>query len=269
MHYREDEIALLVSRGDLALQDEHIRNCPVCRRRFLFLREMHEGFVRESMNPPDRRIASGLEPVEPAREIHLKLFTSAVELHDIEQGRTVVLLAAEDDLENGADANTTTVFVSEKERIIMRAVPDRQGTYRLFVLADDPGKRDCVLIAVVDADGERAVVATDHQGVAQLSSASPIPWKHTSVHLRLPIARFRPDGTCPSDSPDAAGNYSLVVQEKDDMVRLVLQGGGAREPGYVLLVDSDGSTDLLLLVGATVSVTPPRMARVATMSIFH
>jgi hypothetical protein len=268
MHYREDELTLLVSRTDIASQDEHLKECAACRERFHFLRQMHEAFVRESMNPPDPRISSILDTAERTDEIHLKLFNPAIELPDFDQHHTVTLLAAEDS-PHTMDANAATVFASEKDNILVRAVPDHQGAYRLYVLADDPAKRDGVLVTIIDAGGEKAVVAINHNGTGILHSVIPISWKSVSVHLSLPVGSFRSDGTSRFEIEDSSHGCSVHIDTAGDTVRLAFQCEGLHTPARVLLMTSDGSTEIIQLIDASASLAREKMSHIAAMHVFY
>lgn len=268
MHYREEEITLLVTRADLAEQDEHLKGCPICRARFDFLQQVHGAFVRESANPPDPRIVAAVGADTTPHEIHLRLFSPAAELTGFGEDNQIVLLAAQDNYRGEETRVAVAVFASETDGTILRVVEEGDGIYQLFLLADDEQKRNLVLLGIVTPAGDRALLATDEHGTASCRTREKIAWAEASVVLYLPLAAFDLNGRCSDGTRLTANDVRLEVEVKEEFTHLHVESAGASVPRRVLLVYADSGAETVELTAGSVQVPGNRADTLIAIRVF-
>lgn len=168
----------------------HVQTCPGCRSVESGLRQFHEALSAGTRPDPDllRRMMEEVLPLP--RVIRLSPYHARPDVRMAPGGHTTVLAAMTPKQHLPALDETVATLASEPDKTLVRIRREGQEhAYRMYVLSDDPRKRDSVLVSlpalgdfVTDRNGQVAFeIRAEHE---------PSDWAQVEGLLKLPVAVF-------------------------------------------------------------------------------
>jgi hypothetical protein len=245
LHYTEEQLEALIRRPSAAEADDHLRVCPMCKSKHEFLMQFHEAFAEELVKPVDARIER-LAQQRSANIIELKPYQASVDISQIGIGEKTLLLAAQHIEEDTARYVAVGTFASLEAKTLVRVVHDRmQGTYRIFVLAQDLDHMRHVLVVIRRTDGQTTRLVTDASGMSVLNVTDAPDWKNCLVLVYTPVASFKIDEQ--TNLKDI--NSGLIdCHEEGDTVVLSLTSEARGTINHVVFVRAKGKVELRTVV---------------------
>lgn len=241
----------------LAELRSHLQQCSGCRAVEEGLRQFHEELRRAPGSSPDA-VPRMMEAILPTpRVIRLHPYHAKPHAGALNSSYTTVLAAMTVKSHAPQLNETVATLASEPEQTLVRIRREgREHSYRMYVLADDPRKRDCVVVSL-PAVGE---FVTDQNGQVSFeigASDEPVDWGQVEGFLKLPVAVFSFHA---ADLPLAhairhnagKGTEEYVVELDVDDGRLCIRvrgGEGSNIPTTALLKMASGISVATLVHG--------------------
>jgi len=227
----------------------HLHACPGCRAVEAGLRQFHAA-LREGEGVDPALVRRMMDEILPApRVIRLHQYRARPDARIVGAKHTTVLAAMSPKPQPHTLHGTVATLASETNQTLVRIRREgREHAYRLYVLADDPRKRDSVLVTLPPL-GE-FVTDTNGQVAFELEAANePIDWGEVEGLLKLPLAMFSflidelplDYAFLRSDEEGKAG-YTVTVEAKDSRLYLDVRGeAGAGVPSVALIRSAAGA----------------------------
>jgi hypothetical protein len=162
----------------------------------------------------------------------------------------VGLLAAQTSASDAQRFLTVGTYASRPHGLLARVVEDREQKCQwLFLLGEDPALCRHVLVALNSQTGQSWFVATDGAGRAQMHVVATPDWGSTSVQVFTPVATFSLDDEPAAPTRLFSGLIAVTLQVQNDHLLISLEDGSEEPVRHIVVVCSDGGSELCEIVG--------------------